>query len=65
MNLKLIIGIAAIAFVIIFVLQNMEVVRVEFLIWNIEASRALIYLTILVTGALVGWIGRSLKGKKS
>ncbi len=45
----------------IFVLQNMEVVRVDFLIWSLEASRVIIYLTIFLIGAFVGWLGRSLR----
>lgn len=61
MNRKMIIGIAALVLMGIFVLQNMEVVRVEFLIWSLQASRIIIYLGIFLIGALVGWIGRSLR----
>lgn len=61
MNLKLIIGIAALVLMGIFVIQNMEVVSVSFLVWSIEASRVIIYLAIFLIGALVGWLGKSLR----
>ena len=45
----------------IFVFQNMEVVEVNFLIWSVEASRVIIFLVIFLIGALVGWLGKSLR----
>jgi uncharacterized integral membrane protein len=61
MNLKMTGALFALALVVIFVLQNMEIVSVEFLIWRIQASRVLIYLSIFLIGALIGWLARSLK----
>lgn len=61
MSLKLIIAIFSLVFIGIFVLQNMDVVQVDFLIWSLEASRVIIYLTIFLIGTLVGWLGRSLR----
>lgn len=61
MSLRLIISIAAITFMAIFVLQNMEMVSVVFLVWSIEASRVVIYLTIFLAGALTGWLGHSIR----
>jgi uncharacterized integral membrane protein len=63
MNLRLIIGVFALAFMVIFVLQNMEVVSVDFLIWSIEASRVIIYLSVFLIGFGIGWLGKSFKGK--
>ena len=60
-KLKLVIGILALILMVIFVFQNMEVVSVSFLIWSLEASRVIIYLAIFLIGALIGWLGRSLK----
>lgn len=65
MNLRMIFGILAVALMAIFVLQNMEVVSVEFLIWQIQASRVIIYLSIFLIGAVVGWLGRSYKRRLS
>ena len=61
MNIKMFIAIVFLTLTGIFVLQNMEVVRVDFLIWSLEASRVIIYLTIFLIGAFVGWLGRSLR----
>lgn len=61
MNFKVFIAIVFIVITGIFVFQNMEVVRVDFLIWSLEASRVIIYLTIFLIGAFVGWLGKSLR----
>lgn len=61
MSVKHVIALSALVLMLIFVLQNMEVVSVAFLIWNLQASRIVIYLTIFLIGALIGWLGRSLK----
>ncbi|MFN3163090.1 MAG: lipopolysaccharide assembly protein LapA domain-containing protein [Pseudohongiellaceae bacterium] len=61
MNLKMTGALFALALVAIFVLQNMEIVSVEFLIWQIQASRVIIYLSIFLIGLLVGWLTRSLR----
>ena len=60
MNFKLFMAMVFIALTGIFVFQNMEVVRVDFLIWSLEASRVIIYLSVFLIGAFVGWLGKSL-----
>lgn len=60
MNLKMIGVVLTLVLVAVFVLQNMEVVSVEFLVWQIQASRVIIYLSIFLIGALLGWLARSL-----
>lgn len=61
MNFKVFMVIVFIVLTGIFVLQNMEVVRVDFLLWSVEASRVIIYLTVFLIGAFVGWLGKSLR----
>ncbi len=61
MSFKLFIGLVAILLMGIFVFQNMEIVQVNFLIWSLEASRVIIYLTIFLLGALTGWVGKSMR----
>ncbi len=60
MNWKMILGTTALILMGIFVIQNMEVVSVDFLIWSLQASRVIIYLTIFLIGAVVGWLWKSL-----
>ena len=61
MRFMLTIGAITLALMGIFVLQNMDVVRVDFLIWSVEASRAIIYLMILLIGIFIGWLGKTFK----
>lgn len=56
----MILGTTALILMGIFVIQNMEVVSVDVLIWSLQASRVIIYLTIFLIGAVVGWLWKSL-----
>jgi len=58
MHVKLIIALTLIALLSIFVIQNSEVVALQFLFWKIEMSRALMFVFLLLTGTGIGWILR-------
>ena len=60
MSLKVAATIILMVFMGFFLLQNTEVVEIDFLFWSIQASRVLVYLGIFLTGVLVGWLGNSL-----
>ena len=60
MNLKYILLLTAIILMGIFVIQNMEVVAINFLFWQVEASRVIIYLSIFLMGNISGWLGNTL-----
>lgn len=45
-----------IGLVIIFVLQNTQVVEVRFLFWTLSMSRALILIATLAIGLIGGWL---------
>lgn len=51
-----IIFICLIGLVIIFVLQNIQVVEVRFLFWTLSMSRALMLFGTLVIGLIGGWL---------
>jgi uncharacterized integral membrane protein len=51
-----IVFICLIGLVIIFVLQNTQVVEVRFLFWTISMSRALILIATLAIGLIGGWL---------
>ncbi len=57
---------AAILFilVLIFVFQNIEVVKVSFLVWDISMPRALMIFAVLIAGIIVGWLARRPKKKR-
>jgi uncharacterized integral membrane protein len=53
-----------IAFVLIFVVQNTQVVEFRFLVWTISMSRALMLFGTLAIGFISGWLLTLPKGKK-
>ena len=44
------------ALVIVFALQNTQVVDVQFFFWTLSMSRALVLLGTLVIGLFAGWL---------
>ena len=55
--------IVLLALVVIFVLQNTEVVEVRLLAWTISMSRALMILATLLIGVVAGLLARGRKVK--
>jgi len=54
MKIKLYIGLALLGLVLIFILQNTEVVNLKFLFWQLTLSRALLLLLVFVCGLATG-----------
>ena len=52
------------AVVLIFVIQNTQVVEFRFLVWTISISRALMLFGTLAIGFVAGWLLTLPKGKK-
>jgi uncharacterized integral membrane protein len=52
-NLVLVLGLLGVA--LIFVIQNVAAVDVNFLLWTVSMSRALLIIFTLVIGFLLGW----------
>lgn len=65
MNAKLVAAIVLIVMVLIFVLQNVNVVELRFLFWTLTMSRALLFILLLVVGMVLGWLihGHSFRTK--
>ena len=57
-NLNLVASLILIGLVVIFVVQNTEVLNVEFLIWSFEVRRAFLIFIVLGIGIVVGWVLR-------
>lgn len=65
MRLKMILGMALLLLVVIFTLQNTEVIAIRFLFWDLSLSRALMLFLVLAVGILIGFLagaGRSRPG---
>jgi uncharacterized integral membrane protein len=59
-----IIFVCLIVFVLIFVVQNAQVVEFRFLVWTISMSRALMLFGALAIGFIAGWLLKLPKRKK-
>jgi putative membrane protein len=65
MNYKAYIGLALLLLVVLFIVQNVEVVEIRFLLWKFSMSRSLMIFFVLAIGIAVGWITAGhLQGKK-
>ncbi|KPJ88907.1 MAG: hypothetical protein AMS17_03865 [Spirochaetes bacterium DG_61] len=62
--MKFIIGIIIGALVIVFMVQNVQVVDIKFIAWSVSISRALMILIVFVIGILLGWVVRSIGYRK-
>ena len=58
-----IVFISLIAVVLVFVVQNTQVVEFRFLVWTISLSRALMLFGALAIGVVAGWLLRVPKQK--
>ena len=61
MNAKKIIVLVLVAFLLLFILQNTQVVEVRLIFWTISMSRALMLLGTLLMGFIAGWLIKGLK----
>lgn len=56
MKIKLGISLVLAFLVFIFISQNTEFVRVEFLFWSVEMTIVLLVFIILAIGIIIGWL---------
>ncbi len=68
MNYKIILIVTLVCLSLIFVAQNIDVVTVSFLFWDISMSRAVLIFFSLLIGFIIGWFLHSyflyLRGKR-
>jgi uncharacterized integral membrane protein len=55
MNFKIILVVILVCLALIFLAQNIQVVTVSFLFWEISMSRAVLLFFSLLTGFIIGW----------
>lgn len=66
MNLKLILVLILSSLAVIFIGQNLALVEIDFLLWNVSMSSALLIFFTLMAGFIMGWFLQSyLAYKKS
>ncbi|PIU85516.1 MAG: DUF1049 domain-containing protein, partial [Deltaproteobacteria bacterium CG06_land_8_20_14_3_00_44_19] len=64
MKIKTIIVLVLVALLVIFLLQNTEVIDVKFLFWQISMSRIVLLFSAFIVGLITGWFLRILTSKK-
>ena len=56
MHLKLILGLVLAGLAVLFVVQNVAVVEVRFLLWGFQMTLSLFIFLLFAGGIIVGWV---------
>jgi len=59
MNYKKIISLVLATLTILFILQNIAVININFLFWTFFISRSVLIFVVLLIGIVIGWLLRS------
>jgi len=59
MNVKLTTGFVLLLLLIIFIIQNTEVVNIKFIFWEMSLSRVLMIFLVFLSGGVVGWVANT------
>lgn len=55
MNAKFLLVLILVGLAVIFVIQNVAIVEIQFLLWSFQMSRSLLIFLLLVIGVIIGW----------
>lgn len=55
MNYKLILILTLAGLAVLFIIQNIAAVEIQFLFWSIQMSRSLLIFSMLAIGFIIGW----------
>lgn len=58
MNYKLFLILLLAGLAVLFIVQNVAVVEIQFLFWSIQLSRSLLVFFLLAIGIIIGWFLR-------
>ena len=56
MHLKLILSLILAGLAVLFVIQNVTVVQMRFLVWSLSMTLSLFIFLLFATGLIVGWL---------
>jgi uncharacterized integral membrane protein len=56
MNLKIIVSVILAGLALLFLIQNIEVININFLFWTLSISRSLLMFSVLLVGLILGWL---------
>lgn len=55
MNYKLTLILTLVGLAVLFIIQNIAAVEIQFLFWSIQMSRSLLIFSLLAIGVIIGW----------
>lgn len=55
MNYKLFLILLIAGLAVLFIVQNVAVVEIQFMFWSMSMSRSLLMFLMLATGIIIGW----------
>lgn len=55
MNYKMVIILILVFLAVLFIIQNVALVEVQFLFWSIQMSRSLLMFLLVAIGIIIGW----------
>ena len=61
---KVIVLLAALVLLVLFVLQNTEQIRIDFLFWHGRWPAWIVILLVAALGLVVGWIAATVRGRR-
>jgi uncharacterized integral membrane protein len=61
---KVIVLLLALVLLVVFVLQNTEEIRIDFLFWHGRWPAWIVILLVAALGLLVGWIAATVRGRR-
>ncbi len=59
MNYKLVMALFLAALALLFIIQNVATVEIQFLFWSARMPRSLLIVLVLLTGMSIGWLLQS------
>lgn len=62
-NIRLVLVLILIGLIVIFTIQNVAEVEIQFLLWGFHTRRALLIFFVLAIGIVIGWIAHSVRDR--
>ncbi|MDB2414869.1 LapA family protein [Rickettsiales bacterium] len=59
MKFKMSLGLVLLLSVVLFTIQNVAVVEIQFLLWGFSIPRALLIFAVLSIGIIIGWLTKA------
>lgn len=56
MNIKLLVSVILAGLVLLFIIQNTDILQIRFLFWTLAMSRALFIFFMMGVGMVIGWL---------